>query len=77
MSAFKSKLCSFQLSVDDIGLSGVHALPLAAGINVGGHYKWHFLVRDGLYTHPCVPGAGCRVVPGDVLRSRKSQRNLC
>ena len=24
----------------DFGLSGV---PLAAGINVGGHYKWHFL----------------------------------
>ena len=24
------------------GPSGVHALPLAAGINVGGHYKWHF-----------------------------------
>ena len=22
--------------------SGVRALPLAAGINVGGHYKWHF-----------------------------------
>ena len=26
----------------DIGPSGVRALPLAAGINVGGHYKWHF-----------------------------------
>jgi hypothetical protein len=25
-----------------IGLSGVRVLPLAAGINVGGHYKWHF-----------------------------------
>jgi hypothetical protein len=24
------------------GPSGVRALPLAAGINVGGHYKWHF-----------------------------------
>ena len=24
------------------GLSGARALPLAAGINVGGHYKWHF-----------------------------------
>jgi hypothetical protein len=22
--------------------SGVPALPLAAGINIGGHYKWHF-----------------------------------
>ena len=26
------------------GPSGVHALPLAAGINVGGHYKWHFFL---------------------------------
>ena len=25
-----------------IGPSGVRALHLAAGINVGGHYKWHF-----------------------------------
>ena len=24
------------------GPSGVRVLPLAAGINVGGHYKWHF-----------------------------------
>ena len=24
------------------GPSGVCALPLAAGRNVGGHYKWHF-----------------------------------
>ena len=28
----------------DIGPSGVRALPLAAGINVGGHYKWHFFL---------------------------------
>ena len=27
-----------------IGPSGVRALPLAAGINVGGHYKWHFFL---------------------------------
>jgi hypothetical protein len=27
-----------------IGASGVHALPLAAGINIGGHYKWHFFL---------------------------------
>jgi hypothetical protein len=25
-----------------IGPSGVRALPLAAGRNIGGHYKWHF-----------------------------------
>ena len=25
-----------------IGLSEVRALPLAAGINVGGHYFWYF-----------------------------------
>ena len=28
----------------DFGPSGVHALPLAAGINVGGHYKGHFFL---------------------------------
>jgi hypothetical protein len=28
----------------NIGPSGVRALPLAAGINVGGHYKWHFFL---------------------------------
>ena len=28
----------------EIGLSGVRALPLAAGRNVGGHYKWHFFL---------------------------------
>ena len=27
-----------------IGPSGVRALPLAAGITVGGHYKWHFFL---------------------------------
>jgi hypothetical protein len=27
-----------------IGPSGVRALPLAAGINVGGHYKGHFFL---------------------------------
>jgi hypothetical protein len=27
-----------------IGPSRVCALPLAAGINVGGHYKWHFFL---------------------------------
>jgi hypothetical protein len=30
--------------VNVIGPSGVRALPLAAGINVGGHYKWHFFL---------------------------------
>jgi hypothetical protein len=32
------------LAWKEIGPSGVRALPLAAGINVGGHYKWHFLL---------------------------------
>jgi hypothetical protein len=27
-----------------IGPSGVRALPLAAGINIGGHYKWHLFL---------------------------------
>ena len=31
-----------------IGPSGVRALPLAAGINVGGHYKWHFFLLSPL-----------------------------
>ena len=31
-------------SMHCIGPSGVRALPLAAGINVGGHYKWHFFL---------------------------------
>ena len=30
--------------ISEIGPSGVRALPLAAGINVGGHYKWHFFL---------------------------------
>ena len=30
--------------VENFGPSGVRALPLAAGINVGGHYKWHFFL---------------------------------
>ena len=28
----------------DFGPSGVRALPLGSGINVGGHYKWHFFL---------------------------------
>ena len=31
-----------------IGPSGVRALPLAAGINVVGHYKWHFFLLFSL-----------------------------
>ena len=33
----------YPLAECDIGPSGMRALPLAAGINVGGHYKWHFV----------------------------------
>ena len=32
----------------NIGPSGVRALPMAAGINVGGHYKWHFFSLSSL-----------------------------
>ena len=32
------------LAASIIGPSGVRALPLAAGINVGGHYKGHFFL---------------------------------
>ena len=34
------------------GPSGVRALPLAAGINVGGHYKWHFFLFLSLFFSP-------------------------
>ena len=40
--AFFHLLIVFNYSVNFIGPSGVRALPLAAAINVGGHYKWHF-----------------------------------
>ena len=33
-----------ELLVKDFGPSGVRALPLAAGRNVGGHYKWHYFL---------------------------------
>jgi hypothetical protein len=36
--------CTQHISVIYFGPSGVRALPLAAGINVGGHYKWHFFL---------------------------------
>jgi hypothetical protein len=31
-------------SAINVGPSGVCALPLTAGRNVGGHYKWHFFL---------------------------------
>ena len=31
-------------STKDIDPSGVRMLPLAAGINIVGHYKWHFFL---------------------------------
>ena len=34
--------------IKGIGPSGVRALLLAAGINVGGHYKWHFFLSPPL-----------------------------
>ena len=34
----------YEHTTNSIGPSGVRALPLAAGINVGGHYKWHFFL---------------------------------
>jgi hypothetical protein len=33
---------------------GVIATPLAAGINVGGYYKWHFLLRNGVNKSFCL-----------------------
>ena len=44
-------VCIFRL--ETFGPSGVRALPLAAGINVGGHYKWHFfLFLSSLFFSP-------------------------
>ena len=37
-------MCHTNMISVSIGPSGVRALPLAAGINVGGHYKWHFFL---------------------------------
>ena len=40
----KKKKTYLMLSISKyFGPSGVRALTLAAGINVGGHYKWHFV----------------------------------
>jgi hypothetical protein len=41
--------------------SGVRALHLAAGINVGGHYKWHFFLSlSSLFRHIAMsPRRGC------------------
>ena len=43
-----------------VGPSGVRALHLAAGINVGGHYKWHFLSLSP-------PGSLLILTEGDVV----------
>ena len=48
-----------------IGQSGVRALPLAAGINVSGHYKWHFFLLLSLSSSGLIansPRRGCRRV---------------
>ena len=38
----ESKKNFIYMSGTSVGPSVVRALPLAAGINIGGHYKWHF-----------------------------------
>ena len=38
-------------AVTNFGPSGVRALPLAAGIHVGGHYKWHFFLFFKIKSH--------------------------
>jgi hypothetical protein len=40
----------------NVGLSGVRALPLAAGINIGGHYKWHFFLFLSFFFLPLSSG---------------------
>jgi hypothetical protein len=41
---FLSMLWPIKTILSTFCLSGVRALPLAAGINVVGHYKWHFFL---------------------------------
>ena len=44
-----------------VGPRGVRALPLAAGIIVGGHYKWHFFLFSlSLQLIANSPRRGCR-----------------
>jgi hypothetical protein len=43
-SSFRLSAQCFILTTKTIGPSGVRALPMAAGIKVGGHYKWHFVL---------------------------------
>ena len=50
------------ICVERVGPSGVRALPLAAGINVGGHYKWHFFLFLSLFLSGLIansPRRGC------------------
>ena len=49
-----------------VGPSGVRALPLAAGRNVGGHYKWHYFLSPLSFLFRLIansPRRGCRRVP--------------
>jgi hypothetical protein len=43
LKQFNPDLIGYSVGIS-IGPSGVRALPLAAGINVGGHYKGHFFL---------------------------------
>jgi hypothetical protein len=51
----------------------VHALPLAAGINLGGHFKWHFFLSlsSGLIANS--PRKGCCFA---ILRGLLSNKNI-
>ena len=44
IGVIRSNLLSDDKVAQYFGPSGVRALPLPAGINVGGHYKWNFFL---------------------------------
>jgi hypothetical protein len=46
IGVIRSNLLSDDKVAQYFGPSGVRALPLAAGINVGGHYKWNFFLSS-------------------------------
>ena len=62
IGVIRSNLLSDDKVAQYFGPSGVRALPLAAGINVGGHYKWrerkfeyfYFYVREIFRQYVCI-----------------------
>jgi hypothetical protein len=78
---FKQAIPPYQKALEasgyDFGLSGVHALPLAAGINVGGHYKWHFFLLSLSFFRLIANyhRRGCRRVSNFCMAPKKNNKN--